>query len=749
MRASYSKMHDAALSFSPSPPPINAPSCMHHRNRLFAAFCFLVFVSTSSLPAPVKTPHVEAEIIARDAGVQPGRPLEAALRLKIIDHWHTYWRNPGDSGLPTKLTWSLPVGITAGAIVWPHPKKLPLGPLMNFGYEGEVLHLVTLQTALDLKPGQNLTLKAKAEWLVCSDVCIPESADLAISLPVLASAPLRDARWEKVFSEAHAALPGTLKGWKTDASVANGKFTLTLTPPPGEDVALGEFSFYPLREDIIANAGKQISSKTNDGFRLQIPLADSVNLTLKSLDGVLVSQHGWGRTQPGKAVEISAPITYSKTISKLTDLKTGATAGAQNGVQDGRELGLAIALIFAFVGGLILNLMPCVFPILGIKVMGFVQHAQGDPRHLKGQGSAFLGGVVVSFWALAGLLLALRAGGESIGWGFQLQSPAFVTLLAILFLLMALNLSGIFEFGMRLQSAVGTLQTHRKRGPMIEAFLSGVLATIIATPCTAPFLGAALGYTLAQPASVSLLVFTAVAFGMATPVLILSIFPGWLRHLPKPGIWMDTFKQSMAFPLFATVAWLTWVLGSQQGNDGVGVLLFGMVVIALGAWLYGHWQIKKPIRALVAAISLLLAGLIIAWPGITPPRTERGPVTSDAKEAWVPFSKQTVADFRGQGRTVFIDFTATWCITCQVNKRIALNDKAVLQKFTDMNIVRVKADWTIKDPAITDALAEFGRNGVPLYVLYPAEGAPQILPEILTPAIVLSALEKSRAPATQ
>ena len=749
MRTSYSNMDDAAPPAPRPSPAINATACMRPRNQLIAAFCFLFFASTGSFAAPVKTPHVEAEIIARDAAVQPGRPIEAALRLKIIDHWHTYWRNPGDSGLPTKLTWSLPVGVTAGAIEWPYPKKLPLGPLMNFGYEGEALHLVTLQPASDLKPGQNLTLKVKADWLVCSDVCIPESADLAISLPVLGSAPLRDVRWERAFSDAHAALPGTLKDWKTEASVADGKFTLKLTTPPGEDISPGEFSFYPFREDIIANAGRQISNKTNDGFRLLIPLADPVNLTLKSLDGVLVSQYGWGKTHPGKAVEISAPVTYTKVASTNSDSKTGATAGAKNGVQDGSELGLTIALVFAFVGGLILNLMPCVFPVLGIKIMSFVQHAQGEPSRLKQQGMAFLGGVVISFWALAGLLIALRAGGESVGWGFQLQSPAFVTLLAILFLLMALNLSGVFEFGMRLQSAAGTLQAHRNRGPLLDAFLSGVLATIIATPCTAPFMGAALGYTLAQPATVSFFVFTAVAIGMAAPVVILSIFPGWLRHLPKPGIWMDTFKQFMAFPLFATVAWLAWVLGSQQGNDGVGALLFAMVIVAFGAWLYGRWQIKNPIRAFVAAIALLFVGLVIAWPGIAPGRIERGAVTSDAKDAWVPFSKQTVAELRGQGRAVFIDFTATWCITCQVNKRIALNDKAVLQKFIDMDIVRVKADWTIKDPAITEALAEFGRNGVPLYVFYPASGTPQILPEILTPAIILSALEKSRVPATQ
>ena len=713
-------------------------------NKFIVAFWFFATGTANLFAAPVKTPHVEAEIISRYAAVQPGQPVEAALRLKIIDHWHTYWRNPGDSGLPTKLTWLLPSGVSAGPIEWPAPKKLPLGPLMNFGYDGEVLHLVTLQTPKQLTVGQNVTLSAKAEWLVCSDVCIPESADLTISLPIIGSAPVPDARWTDSFANARASLPGTMSGWKSEATFETGKAVLALTPPPDEHVSFGEFAFYPLREDIIANAGPQIFSKTSDGMHLIIPLADPMNLTLTALDGVVVSNSGWGKAHPGKAVIVSAPITYARNASALVAANTAPTSAATK-PGNGDGLGLAIALLFAVVGGLILNLMPCVFPVLGIKVMGFVEHAQGEPTRLRQQGLAFLVGVVLSFWILAGLLTALRAAGQSIGWGFQLQSPVFVTLLALLFLLMALNLSGVFEFGMRLQSVAGNLQQRGKPSNLMDAFLSGVLATIIATPCTAPFMGAALGYTLSQPSYVSFLVFTSVALGMAAPVLLLSLFPGWLRHLPKPGAWMDTFKQFMAFPLFATVAWLAWVLGSQQGNDGLGLLLLGMVVVSLGAWIYGRWQFGYPLRALTLAVSLGLVGAVIAWPGAMPARGA-GHV-SDADD-WVPFSKQKVAEFRAQGRPVFIDFTATWCITCQVNKRIALNQKSVLRRFADLNIVRMKADWTVQDPAITEALAAFGRNGVPLYVYYPAGGEPQILPEVLTPAIVLATLGASAAVTT-
>ena len=709
---------------------------MRSRNSPLLAFLVFALSATNLFAAPVKTPHVEAEIISRHNAVQPGQPIEAALRLKIIDHWHTYWRNPGDSGLPTKLTWSLPAGITASPIEWPYPKRLPLGPLMNFGYDGEVLHLVTLQTSTGLKTGQNVTLNAKAEWLVCSDVCIPESADLSISLPVVNSTPLSDVRWTQAFTTARAALPMTASGWTTKATIDRNNATLVLTPPPGEAVVSAEYFFYPLREEIIANAGKQTSKSGADGLRLTIPLAEPINSALTTLEGVLVSNQGWGRAHPGKALAVSAPVTYAQTSSTLPGVKDSTSAEAKNSPQNPNELGLAIALLFAFIGGLILNLMPCVFPVLGIKVMTFVQHAHGEQKRLKQQGLAFLGGVVVSFWVLAALLAALRAAGELIGWGFQLQSPVFVTSLAILFLLMALNLSGVFEFGMRLQSAVGSLQTENNRGNAMDAFLSGVLATIIATPCTAPFMGAALGYTLTQPAFISFLVFTAVALGMATPVLALSMFPGWLRYLPKPGIWMDTFKQFMAFPLFATVAWLSWVLGSQQGNDGMGMLLVGMVIIAFGAWLYGRWQLENPVRALIVAVSLLLIGAAIAWPTAAPVAAARGNGMTNSADAWVPFSKEKVAELRAQGRAVFIDFTATWCITCQVNKRVALNQQEVLRRFKELQIVRMKADWTVKDPAITEALAAFGRNGVPLYVFYPVGAEAQILPEVLTPSIV-------------
>jgi thiol:disulfide interchange protein DsbD len=333
------------------------------------------------------------------------------------------------------------------------------------------------------------------------------------------------------------------------------------------------------------------------------------------------------------------------------------------------------------------------------------------------------------------VLIALRAAGESVGWGFQLQSPAFVTFLAALFMLMALNLSGVFEMGLGIQNAAGGL-APQGRGALVDAFFTGVLATVIATPCTAPMMGAALGFTLSQPAALSLLVFTAIALGMATPVFTLSVVPKWLRYLPKPGAWMDTLKQTLAFPLYATVVWLVWVLGAQVGNDGVAKLLFGLTLLSLAAWFYGHWQISRPRSAVIAALLVAFVGLSVAWPD----SKSVGSTVARIDDGWVPFSAKKIAALRGERKAIFVDFTATWCITCQVNKRVALNREDVIQRFKELGVVRMKADWTVQDPEITRALAEFGRNGVPLYVFFPVGGDAVILPEVLTPSIVLAAI---------
>jgi thiol:disulfide interchange protein DsbD len=601
---------------------------------------------------------------------------------------------------------------------------------MNFGYEGEVLHLVTIQPAAGLKGGDAITFSAKADWLVCSDVCIPEDAQLSLTLPVGVGPLVTDSRWSRSFDIAHASLPIELSGWKSTATAVGKALQIDMLAPAGETEIVREAFFYPYREEIIANAGKQEVVQITGGFRLVLPLADQPVSGLTTIEGVMVSPGGWGKSNRGSAANISAAIAAGSAGTAGSTKTAAANAAA--------DLGLLASIAFAFLGGLILNLMPCVFPVLGIKVLGFVRHAQSHSSLLRKQGMAFFAGVVLSFWLLAALLIFLRSAGAMVGWGFQLQSPAFVTALAILFLLMALNLGGVFEFGLRLQAAVGGTRAKPGLGIGLDAFLSGVLATIVATPCTAPFMGAALGFTLTQPAYVSFIVFTAIAVGMALPVSLLSFFPRWLVLLPRPGAWMETLKQFMAFPLLATVVWLAWVLGSQQGNDGIARLLFGLVLVSMAAWLYGRWQQRRPRAAIAIGGLVAVCGLAVAWPG-APLAASIGADVHSA-DAWVPFSKQRIAELRSEGKGVFVDFTATWCITCQVNKRIALNQPEVIKRFSELNIVRMKADWTVQDPAITAALAEFGRNGVPLYVFYPQTGDPQVLPEVLTPSVVLTAI---------
>ena len=716
---------------------------------LIAAIVISIGVEADATAAAtvVKTPHVEAELIARNTAIVPGQTLEVALRLNIIEHWHTYWRNPGDSGLATKLKWNLPSGFTAGAIEWPHPKKLPLGPLMNFGYEGEVLHLVTIQAPNALKAGEQITLSAKADWLVCADVCIPEDGQVSITLPVVAAGMnnLADARWAGAFTAAHAALPARLSGWNTRAQISADGLQIDLMPPAGETVAITDLAFYPIRNDVIANAGKQVLARLAEGagsveragYRLTVPLADPLVADLKILDGVLVSSNNWGNAHAGKAVEIATPVSYAVNANSSTGavFKQKIAQGALP------AMSLLAALGAALLGGLVLNLMPCVFPVLGIKVMGFVENAHGDARMLRRQGLAFFVGVVVSFVVLAALMLALRAAGQSIGWGFQLQEPGFIVLLAIIFFIMALNLSGVFEIGTSLQSAAGQAEMNAQKNPLAGAFASGVLATLVATPCMAPGLGASVGFTLSQSAPIALLVFLTIAFGLALPVLLLSFVPAWLKFLPKPGAWMETFKQFMAFPLYATVVWLAWVLGAQTGNDGVTKLLAALTAIAFAGWAYGRWQVTKPMRAITLAVIGLAAGIALAWPS----GDTQNLAQAKLEDGWISFSPAKIAELRAQGKPVFVDFTATWCITCQVNKRVALNQAEVIKRFQQLSVVRMKADWTVKDPVITAALAEFGRNGVPLYVFYPSRGEPIILPELLTPAIVLATIEPASA----
>ncbi len=726
---------------------------MHGRMRGFLAVAGLVaLAATGSRFAVVEaaTPaggHVAAQLVAEQTALVPGTTATVALRLAIEPGWHTYWRNPGESGLPTTLAWKLPPGYRAGDIEWPAPRALKAGPLVNYGYENVVLHLVPIAVPADAKPGSSATLAARADWLVCRETCIPEGADLSLALPVAASAQ-PDPGWSRAIADARAALPGSLPEWSASAAASGPTIALTLTPPPGAPDP-GVLQFFAQDERRIAPSVAQSLARDKDGrYVLTLPVASDLAPGFVRVQGVLTASGGLADgAGPIHAVALDVALAGTPAAGpkpQPADVAVDLSPGGQQA--DGASTSLPLSLALALVGGLLLNLMPCVFPVLSLKALGLASARGAERATMRAQGLAFAAGVVATFVALAALLLVLRGAGEQLGWGFQLQSPAVVTALAVLFFALALNLSGVFEFGALVPAGMAAW-SHSNR--QIDSFASGVLAVVIASPCTAPFMGAALGYALGAPPQVTFAIFVALGVGMALPYLALAWFPAWRRALPRPGPWMLRLKQLLAFPLYATVVWLVWVLGAQLDNDAVlraGALL---VVVAFALWAWRSYRGGGARAWSAVAVLGALAGFAIAWPLLTGARAG-APIDRAAAEAgggqasiegqWQPYSEARVANLTDQGRTVFVDFTAAWCVTCQVNERFVLRSPVVRDEFRRLGIVLVRADWTRRDPEITRALAALGRSGVPVYVLYRKGRPPQLLPEILQKKTVLDAL---------
>ncbi len=710
-----------------------AATDVNNATAVAAAWTFALVVAAGPAHAqPVRTPNVEAELVSERASLVPGQSATVALRLKIRDRWHTYWRNPGDSGLPTTLDWKLPSGITAGAIQWPAPKALPVGPLLNYGYEGEVYHLVDLALPASLAVGAPVTLAARADWLVCEDVCIPEGADLTLTLPVASSGDLHP-KWGVPIRSARDALPKALTGWQASALGEGSTIRLALTPPRGA-ADPGALHFFPYGEGTLEPSVPQQLKRDGDRYVLTLPVAHQLAPGFTRVAGVITASMGIeGARAATLDVPLAGAIVAGPKPPDAPPVRLNLGAG-----DSPPPIALVPALLFALVGGLLLNLMPCVFPVLSLKVMGFVEHHDAK-RTMRREAVAYSAGVVLSFVLLAMGLVALRAAGEQLGWGFQLQSPAIVTGLAILFFLLALNLSGVFEFGMFVPSSVAGL-TARNR--TLDAFATGVLAVAVASPCTAPFMGAALGYAISQSIPVTVAVFAALGLGLALPYVLLAWFPGWRRHLPKPGAWMEHMKRVLAFPLYATVAWLAWVLGAQLDNDAVLRLAIALVGIAFAAW---AWQVFRggTKRAwAVAAVASLGGTAVLIAPLFTGSVAESDLRTTKVSQAgeWRAFSPATVDALTASGRAVFVDFTAAWCVTCQVNKRLVLNDADVRAAFANKQVELVRADWTRRDPEITRALTALGRSGVPVYVLYRPGKTPLLLPEVLQTGMIFDAL---------
>ena len=681
--------------------------------------------------------HVKASLVAADASVQPGQPITVALRLVHEPHWHTYWLNPG-TGLPTRLEWKLPPGWHAGEIQWPAPHPLTdrTGAIVGNGYEGELFLPVILTPPANLAPGAPITLNASAEWLMCSDVCVPGDAKLALTLAISAGAPQPDPSWGEKIRATVAGLPRADAAWKISASRATKTITLLVTPLSPSGSTPKDLRFFSDDSLVAYELPQVVKPDGHGGFTLALPVSTDGPPDAKKLLGVLTSESGWlaGGALRGLRVEaeFSTPLRASATPSFVTPSPSPASGT------------LAGTLLLALVGGLILNLMPCVFPVLGIKILGFVNQAGHDKKKVIAHGLVFASGVLLSFWTLATVLAVLRAGGDKIGWGFQLQSPAFVFSLAALMLVFAMNMSGVFEFGL---SATGVGSGLQMKSGFAGSFFTGVLATVVATPCSAPFLAPALGAALALSTVESFAIFTAIALGLAAPYLLLSLFPGAVKILPRPGAWMETFKQFMAFPLYATVGYLVWVLAGQTTDEGLQNVLFGLVLIALGVWIYGRWNAPgastgRTRFGIAGLVVISAAGLWLGWPHNAAAKSAAALASGAPEVVWEPWSPEAVAKLRAEGRIVYIDFTARWCATCQANKKLVFHSDEVLRTFAEKKIATLRGDWTNQDPRITAELAAYHRSAVPFNLIWlPGRDAPVILSELLTPSEVIAALK--------
>ena len=694
------------------------------RPKLFL-FAIPLFCLSATLRANEPS-HVKVALIPEVRTIAPGTPFSVAVRLDMDPRWHTYWINPGDSGAATQIKWNLPPGFEAGPIQWPHPERIEVPPLVSFGYEGVAALLVQITPPRDLKIGERVTLAAHVNWLECEELCLPGEATVRTVIPTGPRVENDPTRAE-FFSVARARLPLDSADWRFAAGLGSGFVRLTATPPLWLKEPVAEAQFFPEMSGQFSN-GRSPWGRGEGAYVTDLPLSSESTAPVRRLTGVLVSKSGW--RGPGSERAIRVDIEIAPNPSGLPAPPANASAS-----------GLLGAIGLAFIGGLLLNLMPCVLPVLGIKVLSLVGHAEAPARARMKNAGAYSLGVLVAFWALAALLIALRAGGEQLGWGFQLQSPPVIAGLASLFFLIALNLFGVFEVGISLTRLGG--RSGEGEG---ASFSSGLLATAVATPCTAPFMGSALGFALTQPALAALAIFTSLGAGMAAPFVALAASPRLLRFLPRPGAWMETMKQALGFLLAATVVWLAWVLGQQTGSDGVAMLLAALVVQAVGAWVLGKWAVITRSAAVRTAAGIVAAALIVGGAAAAVKLAGSGapPGKAVATEKWEPYSEARVNELRAAGRPVFVDFGAAWCLTCQVNERVALSAAAVLSKFEEKNVAMLKADWTSRDPAITAALTKLGRSGVPTYVVYSKDvsAPPRLLPEVLTPTLVIDALDK-------
>jgi thiol:disulfide interchange protein len=653
---------------------------------------------------------VTATLLSDVKAIQPGQKFRIGVLYRIEPGWHIYWRYSGDSGIPTKISWQLPQGFKVGDLQWPVPMrdKEP-GDLEVFDYTSEVLLFAEVEAPATLLP-EPISIQAKTDWLVCQSLCVPGRAQLSLALAGSGNLASDSAQ---IFQKYASLVPKQVASPIKIGFSRMGKSLVAVVGGVPKDAALDFFPTPP--EDSV------IGHVVRDGNRLTIPIDTEVQ-PINRMDGVLVV--GSGENRQGYQIN-------EKT--NLAAVQPERVAPAVGFVEVLQMLG------FAMIGGLILNVMPCVLPVISLKIFGFVSEAGIAPKKAFRLSMAFSLGIIGCFVALAAIVVLLQTAGAQVGWGFQFQDYRFILFIACLVFAFALNLFGVFELSVSAQATQGLAKLAKGEG-YGGAFFQGVFATVLATPCTAPFLGTASAFAFAQPAWVTFLVFLFIGLGMAFPYLLLAINPKWLRYLPKPGDWMLRLKQGMGFLLVGTLLWLMWILGQMRGVDAVVELGAILLVIAILAWIKGaFWTPFSSGRSRLLAFVAMIFVLFLAG-------ASYGFVTKPSQLVWQPFSKSALDEALASGKPVFVDFTADWCITCKTNERFAIDTPGVRQEFLKRKVVALKADWTKGDPEITQILKKFGRAGVPMYLIYPSgtkETQPVLLPELITSQTVLDALNKT------
>jgi thiol:disulfide interchange protein/DsbC/DsbD-like thiol-disulfide interchange protein len=713
------------------------------RNWFYSLIYFIGLISTAAATHAdvVQGEQIEVELVSETLNVAPGQTLWVAIRLTPTEGWHTYSKWLGDSGDPTMIhEWQLPAGAIAGEIQWPNPTWLPFpgSDLVTFSYENEIFLPVAINVPDDFS-ASSFPISADVEWQVCDDICIIGRAVISTELPVSQSNPQIDPRWSQAFSSTRANFPLSDHGVEALFAMEDDKVSFSFVAEEAIFENVTEAWFFPeIRRILKPGPLREVSIKPT---HIQITQAQPRRVLneLQEFDGLLTLADASGKV---RGFEVSLNKTSMAAMAAIS-----AAAADSTVLSSAAAPSLWVIIVFAITGGLILNLMPCVFPVLSLKILSFASSGDSSGRQQKLHGLSYTAGIVITFMLLASILLALRAGGEAVGWAFQLQSPVFNALIILLFFTMGLSLSGVYEFGTGFMG-VGANLTQKKG--LKGSFFTGVLATLVASPCTAPFMGAALGFALSQSWLIAMLVFIFLGIGMALPFLLLSFSPRLLKFMPKPGQWMVRFKEFMAFPLYLTALYFLWVLGIQTGVNGVAVVAGACLLVAFAMWLLqqrsstqGFWRsvtLVIGMLSIAGALSLLSSSLLRSGQAIASAES-----FDDVESAFIPFSAQGVADLRASGTPVFVNMTAAWCITCLANEQTTLNTERVQNALQQLGITYMKGDWTNQDPEISRVLDQFNRPSVPLYIFYPADPAaePVLLPQILTPSIVIEVFNNS------